>query len=197
VVTERRNALNRARDLRLLARAFQRCSGDEAHRLASRAFGWGTPRHTRDFSSSAAAELREGASVWHQPPWDVELHPRVRGNPSFRAVTALRDASLERAELRARMQEERREEARFWDDLFGSGELALAGLVLRSPGDRSRVVRLVRDCLRSPDRHVRLTDGSRVQIFPPADPGAVAEVAAPDGYLYLRAFRLRRTEVAR
>ncbi|HEX8454461.1 MAG TPA: TIGR02677 family protein [Longimicrobium sp.] len=197
VVTERRNALNRGRDLRLLAQAFQRSSNDEAHRLASRAFGWGTPRHTRDYSSSAAPELLERASVWHQPPWDVELHPRVRGNPSFRAVTALRDASLERAELRARMQEERREEARFWDDLFGTGELALEGLVLRSPGDRSRVVRLVRDCLRSPDRHVRLTDGSRVQILPPADPAAVAEVAAPDGYLYLRAFRLRRTEVAR
>lgn len=127
----------------------------------------------------------------------MELHPRVRGNPSFRAVTALRDASAERAELRARMQEERREEARFWDDLFGAGELALDGLVLRSAGDRSRVVRLVRDCLRSPDRHVRLTDGSRVQILPPSDPAAVAEVAAPDGYLYLRAFRLRRTEVAR
>jgi len=197
VVTERRNALNRGRDLRLLARAFQRCTPDEAHRLASRAFGWGTPRHTRDYSSSAAPELLEDASVWHQPPWDVELHPRVRGNPSFRAVTALRDASAERAELRARMQEERREEARFWDDLFGAGELALDGLVLRSAGDRSRVVRLVRDCLRSPDRHVRLTDGSRVQILPPSDPAAVAEVAAPDGYLYLRAFRLRRTEVAR
>jgi uncharacterized protein (TIGR02677 family) len=197
VVTERRNALNRGRDLRLLARAFQRCVSDEAHRLASRAFGWGTPRHTRDYSSSAAPELLEKASVWLQPPWDVELHPRVRGNPSFRAVTALRDGSVERAVLRARMQEERREEARFWDDLFGAGELALEGLVLRSPGDRSRVVRLVRDCLRSPDRHVRLTDGSRVQILPPADPAAVAEVAAPDGYLYLRAFRLRRTEVAR
>ena len=197
VVTERRNALNRGRDLRLLARAFQRCGSDEAHRLASRAFGWGTPRHTRDYSSSAAPELLEDASIWHQRPWDVELHARVRGNPSFRAVTALRDASVERAELRARMQEERRKEARFWDDLFGTGELSLDGLVLRSPGDRSRVVRLVRDCLRSPDRHVRLTDGSRVQILPPADPAAVAEVAAPDGYLYLRAFRLRRTEVAR
>jgi uncharacterized protein (TIGR02677 family) len=194
VVTERRNALNRGRDLRLLAQAFGRCGNDEAHRLASRAFGWGTPRHVRDYSSSAAPELLEDASVWHQPPWDVELHARVRGNPSFRAVTALRDASLERAELRARMAEERREEARFWDSLFGTGELALDGLVLRSPGDRSRVVRLVRDCLRSPDRHVRLADGSRVQILPPADPAAVAEVAAPDGSLYMRAFRLHRTE---
>jgi uncharacterized protein (TIGR02677 family) len=196
VVTERRNALNRGRDLRLLAQAFGRCGNDEAHRLASRAFGWGTPRHVRDYSSSAAPELMEGVSVWNQPPWDVELHPRVRGNPSFRAVTALRDASLQRAELRARMAEERREDARFWDALFGAGELALDGLVLRSPGDRSRVVRLVRDCLRSPDRHVRLADGSRVQIFPPHDPAAVAEIAAPDGYLYLRSFRLRRTEVA-
>jgi uncharacterized protein (TIGR02677 family) len=196
VVTERRNALNRGRDLRLLARAFQRSGNDEAHRLASRAFGWGTPRHTRDYSSSAAPELLEGASVWEQPPWDVELHPRVRGNPSFRAVTALRDASVQRAELRARVLEEKREEARFWDELFGDGELSLHGLVLRSPGDRGRVVRLVRDCLRSPDLRVRLADGSRVRISPPADPSDVAEVAAPDGYLYLRAFRLHRTEAA-
>ena len=197
VVTERRNALNRGRDLRLLAQAFQRCTHDEARRLASRAFGWGTPRHTREYGSDAAPELLADASVWLQPPWDVELRARVRGNPSFRAVTTMRDASVERAELRARTLAERREEAHFWDDLFGAGELALEGLVLRSAGDRSRVVRLVRDCLRSPDRHVRLSDGSRVQIFPPADPGAVAQVAAPDGYLYLRAFRLRRTEAAR
>jgi hypothetical protein len=59
------------------------------------------------------------------------------------------------------------------------------------------VVRLVRDCLRAPDRHVRLPDGSRVEILPPEDPRAVAEVAAPDGFLYVRAFRLRRTEGAR
>jgi uncharacterized protein (TIGR02677 family) len=45
VVTERRNALNRARDLRLLAHAFRRAkSDDDAHRLASAAFGFGTPR---------------------------------------------------------------------------------------------------------------------------------------------------------
>jgi hypothetical protein len=81
--------------------------------------------------------------------------------------------------------------------MFHEGELMLDGLVLRSSGDRGRVVRLVRDCLRAPGREVRLTDGSRVEILPPADPGAVAEVAAPDGFLYVRAFRLRRTTAAR
>ncbi len=55
------------------------------------------------------------------------------------------------------------------------------------------MVKLVRDCLRAPAGQVRLTDGSRVHILPPADPAAVAEVAAPDGVLYVRAFRLRRT----
>ncbi len=62
VVTERRHALNRGRDLRLLAQAFRRLpgthAGDEAaHRLAATAFGWGSPRHTRAFNADAAAEL--------------------------------------------------------------------------------------------------------------------------------------------
>jgi uncharacterized protein (TIGR02677 family) len=198
VVTERRNALNRARDLRLLAQAFRRAAtDDDAHRLASVAFGWGTPRHMRDYNVNAAAELDPEASVWAQPPWDVELRARVRGNPSFRAVTAMGDRSLEKAELRARVLEQKRAESRFWDGVFRDGELVLDGLTLRSAGDRSRVVRLVRDCLRSPDRHVRLTDGSRVEILPPDDRQAVAEIAAPDGVLYVRAFRLRRTEAAR
>jgi uncharacterized protein (TIGR02677 family) len=198
VVTERRNALNRARDLRLLARAFHRVeSDDEAHRLAATAFGWGTPRHMRAYSADAAAELDPDASVWHQPPWDVELRARTRGNPGFRAVTAMGDRSLQKAELRARMLEQKRAEARFWDSVFHDGELMLDGLALRTAGDRSRVVRLVRDCLRAPDRHVRLSDGSRVEILPPEDPRTVAEIAAPDGFLYVRAFRLRRTEAAR
>ncbi|MBB4634615.1 TIGR02677 family protein [Longimicrobium terrae] len=197
VVTERRNALNRARDLRLLAQAFRRAeSDDDAHRLASAAFGWGTPRHMRAYNADAAAELDPGASVWLQPPWDVELRPRVRGNPSFRAVTPMADRGIQKAELRARVLEQKRAESRFWDTVFGDGDLALDGLALRSPGDRSRVVRLVRDCLRSPDRHVRLTDGSRVEILPPDDPRQIAEIAAPDGFLYLRAFRLRRTPSA-
>jgi uncharacterized protein (TIGR02677 family) len=198
VVTERRNALNRARDLRLLARAFHRAATDgDAHRLAAAAFGWGTPRHMRAFSADTAAELDPDASVWLQPPWDVELRARVRGNPNFRAVTPMEDRSLQKAELRARALEQKRAEARFWDSVFRDGELVLDGLALRSAGDRSRVVRLVRDCLRAPDRHVRLTDGSRVEILPPEDSQAVAEVAAPDGVLYVRAFRLRRTEAAR
>jgi uncharacterized protein (TIGR02677 family) len=198
VVTERRNALNRARDLRLLAQAFRRAaSDDDAHRLASVAFGWGTPRHMRAYSRDAAAELDSGASVWLQPPWDVELRARVRGNPNFRAVTPMEDRSVQKAELRARVLEQKRAEVRFWDSVFRDGELVLDGLSLRSAGDRSRVVRLVRDCLRAPDRHVRLTDGSRVEILPPEDPRSIAEVAAPDGFLYLRAFRLRRTEAAR
>jgi uncharacterized protein (TIGR02677 family) len=197
VVTERRNALNRARDLRLLARAFHRAATDgDAHRLAAAAFGWGTPRHMRAFSADTAAELDPDASVWLQPPWDVELRARVRGNPNFRAVTPMEDRSLQKAELRARALEQKRAEARFWDSVFRDGELVLDGLALRSAGDRSRVVRLVRDCLRAPDRHVRLTDGSRVEILPPEDSQAVAEVAAPDGVLYVRAFRLRRTEAA-
>ena len=198
VVTERRNALNRGRDLRLLAHAFRRAaSDDEAHRLAAAAFGWGTPKHVRAYNADAAAELDPDASVWLQPPWDVELRARVRGNPNFRAVTPMEDRSLQKAELRARVLEQKRAEARFWDSVFRDGELVLDGLTLRSAGDRSRVVRLVRDCLRAPDRHVRLTDGSRVEILPPDDPQAVAEVAAPDGFLYVRAFRLRRTEAAR
>jgi len=198
VVTERRNALNRGRDLRLLAQAFRRAANDDdAHRLAAAAFGWGTPRHMRAFSADAAPELDPDASVWLQEPWDVELRARVRGNPGFRAVTTLGDHSLQRAELRARVREEKLDEERFWNTLFGAGELALDGLVLRSAGDRARVVRLVRDCLRSPDRHVRLPDGTAVQIIPPASPAAVAEVAAPDGMLYVRAFRLRRTGAAR
>jgi len=197
VVTERRNALNRARDLRLLAHAFTRAPGDEeAHRLAAAAFGWGTPRHLREYNADSAAELDPDASVWLQPPWDVELRARVRGNPTFRAVTGMRDRSLERAELRARVREQRRREEQFWDTMFQGGELSLDGLVLRSAADRGRVVRLVRDCLRAPGRQVRLTDGSRVHVLPPADPGAVAEVAAPDGFLYLRAYRLRRTAAA-
>jgi uncharacterized protein (TIGR02677 family) len=198
VVTERRNTLDRARDLRLLAQAFRRTADvDEAHRLAAAAFGWGTPRHVRAYTADAAPELDPDVSVWLQPPWDVELRARVRGNPAFRAVTTMRDRSVERAELRARVLEQKREEERFWDSVFHGGELALDGLVLRSPGDRARVLRLVRDCLRSPDHHVRLTDGSRVQILPPADPAAVAEVPAPDGWLYVRPFRLRRMEAAR
>jgi uncharacterized protein (TIGR02677 family) len=197
VVTERRNALNRGRDLRLLARAFRRAeTDDDAHRLAAAAFGWGSPHHMRAYSADAAAELDPDASVWLQPPWDVALRARVRGNPSFRAVTAWEDRGPQKAELRARVLEQKRAEARFWDSVFRDGELVLDGLALRSAGDRSRVVRLVRDCLRSPDRHVRLTDGSRVQILPPDDPQAIAEVAAPDGVLYVRAFRLRRTEPA-
>jgi uncharacterized protein (TIGR02677 family) len=194
VVTERRNALNRARDLRLLAFAFLRApSDDEAHRLAAEAFGWGTPKHVRDYNADAAAELDPDVSVWLQPPWEVELRPRVRGNPTFRAVTGMRDRSLERAELRARVLEQKRAEVRFWDQMFREGEMALDGLVLGSAGDRQRVVRLVRDCLRAPGRQVRLTDGSRVRILPPADAGTVATVEAPDGTLYLRAFRLQRT----
>lgn len=198
VVTERRNALNRSRDLRLLAQAFRRAgSDDDAHRLAAAAFGWGTPRHMRAYSADAVRDLDPEASVWLQPPWDVELHPRVRGNPNFRAVTRMVDRSVERAELRARVLEQKRAEQRFWDSVFHDGELVLDGLILRTPGDCSRVVRLVRDCLRSPDRHVRLADGSRVEILPPEDLRTIAEIAAPDGLLYLRAFRLRRTEAAR
>lgn len=198
VVTERRNTLNRARDLRLLAFAFRRAAtDDDAHRLASAAFGWGTPRHMRAYNADAAPELDPQGGVWDQPPWDVELRPRLRGNPSFRAVTPMEDRSVQKAELRARVLEQKRAEARFWDSVFREGELVLDGLTLRSPGDRSRVVRLVRDCLRAPDRHVRLSDGSRVEILPPDDPRSVAEIAAPDGLLYLRAFRLRRTEAAR
>lgn len=197
VVTERRNALNRARDLRLLANAFRRAPSDEdAHRLAARAFGWGTPRHMRDYAVDAAPELDPDASVWLQPPWEVQLRARVRGNPTFRAVTEMGDRSLERAELRARVLEQKREEARFWDGMFAAGELSLDGLVLRSAGDRGRVVKLVRDCLRAPAGRVRLADGSRVHILPPADPAIVAEVAAPDGILYVRAFRLRREAAA-
>lgn len=198
VVTERRNALNRARDLRLLATAFHRAeSDDDAHRLAAAAFGWGAPRHMRAFGADAAAELDPEASVWVQPPWDVELRPRVRGNPNFRAVTPMADRSLQKAELRARVLEQKRAEARFWDSVFRDGELVLDGLALRSAGDRSRVVRLLRDCLRAPGRNVRLSDGSRVQVLPPENPQTVAEIAAPDGFLYVRAFRLRRTEAAR
>jgi uncharacterized protein (TIGR02677 family) len=194
VVTERRNALNRARDLRLLAQAFRRArTDDDAHRLASAAFGWGAPRHMRAYNADAAPELNPESGVWDQPPWDVELRPRVRGNPNFRAVTPMEDRTLQKAELRARVLEQKRAEVRFWDSVFRDGELVLDGLALRSAGDRSRVVRLVRDCLRSPDRHVRLTDGSRVEILPPADPRSIAEIAAPDGFLYVRAFRLRRT----
>jgi uncharacterized protein (TIGR02677 family) len=197
VVTERRNALNRARDLRLLAHAFRRApSDDEAHRLAAAAFGWGTPRHMRDFGADAAAELDPEVSVWLQPPWDVELRARIRGNPTFRAVTEMRDRSIERAELRARVLEGKRQEARFWNAMFRDGELSLDGLVLASAGDRGRVVRLVRDCLRAPGRQVRLTDGSSVHILPPDDPADIAQVAAPDGLLYVRAYRLRRTEAA-
>lgn len=193
VVTERRNALNRGRDLRLLAQAFRRASSDDdAHKLAAAAFGWGTPRHLRTYTADAATELDPEASVWLQPPWDVELKPRLRGNPSFRPVTSLRDRSLQRAELRARMLAQKLEDERFWNDLFDGGDLALDGLVLRSPGDRARVVRLMRDCLRAPDGRVRLADGSRVRMLVPPERDAVAEVAAPDGYLYVRAFRLRR-----
>jgi hypothetical protein len=178
--------------------AFRRAPDDEAaHRLAAAAFGMGTPRHTRAFNADAAAQLDADASVWLQPPWDVELKARTRGNPNFRGVTILRDRSIPRAELRARALERKREEERFWNGLFRGGELALDGLVLGSPGERSRVVRLVRDCLRAPERAVRLADGSRVEILPPADPAAVAEVVGPDGVLYVRAFRLRRTEEAR
>jgi uncharacterized protein (TIGR02677 family) len=198
VVTERQHALNRGRDLRLLAMAFRRAaSDDDAHRLAAVAFGWGTPRHIRAYNADAAPELDPAASVWLQPPWDVELKARVRGNPGFRGVGTMRDQSLERAALRAQALERKREEERFWDALFLGGELSLDGLVLRSPGDRSRVVRLVRDCLRAPDRHVLLADGSRVEIFPPGDSSAVAEIAAPDGLLLVRAFRLRRTGALR
>lgn len=198
VVTERRNALHRARDLRLLARAFSHANNDEdAHRLASAALGFGTPRHMRDYGADAAAELDPDASVWLQPPWDVELRPRVRGNPNFRAVTPMEDRSLQKARLRESVREERRAEARFWNTLFRDGDLVLDGLALRSAGDRSRVLRLVRECLRAPDRHTRLSDGSRVHILPPEDPGSIAEIAAPDGVLYVRALRLRRTEAGR
>jgi uncharacterized protein (TIGR02677 family) len=195
VVTERRHALNRGRDLRLLALAFRRAPCDEhAHRLAAAAFGWGTPRHTRVYTADAAPELDPDASVWHQPPWDVELHARKQGNRSFQGVTTLRDRSLERAALRAGARDRKDEEARFWNVLFGGGDLPLDGLVLRSPRERARVVRLVRDCLRAPGRAVRLEDGSSVEIVAPSDPGAIAEVAAPDGILYTRAYRLRRSE---
>ncbi|HET7233703.1 MAG TPA: TIGR02677 family protein [Longimicrobium sp.] len=197
VVTERRHALNRGRDLRLLALAFRRAPNDEhAHRLAALAFGWGTPRHTRVYTADAAPELDPEASVWHQPPWDVELHARKQGNRTFQGVTTLRDRSLERAALRVEARERKAEEVRFWNSLFHGGELKLDGLVLRTPRERTRVVRLVRDCLRAPGRSVRLEDGSTVQVLPPADPSAVAEVVAPDGVLYTRAYRLRRTGAA-
>jgi uncharacterized protein (TIGR02677 family) len=195
VVTERRNALNRGRDLRLLADAFRRAAtDDDAHRLAARAFGWGTPRHVRAFAADGAAEFEGEVSVWHQPPWEVELKARVRGNPTFRAVTAMRDRSVDRAELRARVLEERREEQRFWNALFQGGDLALDGLKLRTAGDRTRVLRVVRGCLRSPNGHVRLPDGTRVTLHPPQEAGRVAEIAAPDGTLYVPAFRLTRAE---
>ncbi|HEU0080092.1 MAG TPA: DUF2397 family protein, partial [Longimicrobiaceae bacterium] len=81
VVTERRHALNRERDLHLLAMAFRRAPDDEhAHRLAAIAFGWGTPRHTRAHDADAEHDLDPEVSVWLQPPWDVELHSRIRGN---------------------------------------------------------------------------------------------------------------------
>jgi len=198
VVTERRTSVNRARDLRLLAHAFRRAaSDDDAHRLAAAAFGWGTPRHMRAYNADAAPELDPDASVWLQDPWDVELRPRVRGNPTFRAVSTLGDQSLARADLRARVHAQKEEEDRFWSALFAGGELALDGLRLRSPAERARVLRLVRDCLRSPYGRGRLPDGTRVAVVPPADPAQMAEVAAPDGTLYLRAFRLRPVGSAR
>ncbi|HEU4560712.1 MAG TPA: TIGR02677 family protein, partial [Longimicrobium sp.] len=194
VVTERRHALNRGRDLRLLAQAFRRLPGDDdAHQLAAIAFGWGTPRHTRAYNADAAPELDPSVSVWLQPPWDVELKARVRGNPNFRAVERMGDSSLERARLREEALERRREEERFWNELFAGGELRLDGLALRSPADRSRVVRLVRDCLRAPGRATRLADGTQVRIVPPADAGSIAAVHAPDGVLYVRDFRLLRS----
>jgi uncharacterized protein (TIGR02677 family) len=194
MVTERRHALNRGRDLRLLAQAFRRLpEDDDAHRLAAAAFGWGTPRHTRVYNADAAPELVPDVSVWLQPPWDVELRARVRGNPTFRAVEALGDRSLDRARLREEALVRRLDEERFWNDLFAGGELRLDGLALRTPRDRARVVRLVRDCLRAPGQSVRLADGSRVRIVAPAGSDAPAAVSAPDGVLYLRPFRLLRT----
>lgn len=202
VVTERRHALNRGRDLRLLAQAFRRLPGtpagdEEAHRLAAAAFGWGSPRHTRVYNADAAPELDLDTSVWLQAPWDVELKARVRGNPTFHGVETVGDTSLERARLREAALARRREEERFWNELFADGELRLDGLVLRSPADRGRVVRLMRDCLRAPGRSLRLADGSRVRIVPPASAETIATVQAPDGVLYVRDFRLlRSTEAA-
>jgi uncharacterized protein (TIGR02677 family) len=198
VVTERRNAVNRARHLRLLAHAFRRAAtDDDAHRLAAVAFGWGTPRHVRAFNADHAPDLDPDASVWLQEPWQVELKARVRGNATFRAVSTLADQSIQRAELRARIRDEKRQEERFWNELFERGELSLDGLVLRSPADRARVVGLLRDCLRSADGRTRLADGSRVEVIAPPEAAAVAAMSAPDGTLYVRAFRLRRAEAAR
>lgn len=195
MVLDRARVVDRRRDLELLALSFRNAASDEeTNRIAAYAFGWSSPQHMYRYVLSEL-EINAVESPWLQPPTEVELRAAVRGNREFQAITPVRDKRAERAALRLRRAQEKAEERRFWDKLFNSGELLLINLTLPNSTALNRVTRVMRDCLRDPERTTRLLDGTVVQLHLPEDREAVAEVRVPDGILYTRPYRLTRQGV--
>lgn len=191
IVLERRASADRPQDLENLALAFRRAPSDDfAHELAGVAFGLGTPRHQSRYSL-AEDDVRPHESVWRQDPWRIELRPATRGNREFQAVSTVTDRSAQRALLRQRRAMERAQEKQFWDTLFATGPVNVAGLTLGDHAALNRVWAIVRTCLRDPGGRTSLMDGSTLRLRPSAD-GEIGEMRCPGGVLYVRGFVLER-----
>ena len=197
MVLERQSVVDRKRELERLALAFRNTSSDDrAHEIAATAFGWGSPSHMYAYAAGEV-DLNPAVSSWLQPSLQIPLRPALRGNREFQAVTPIRDRRAERARLRLERAAEKERARAFWSALFRDGEVTLDDLTLADAAALNRVTRLVRDCVRSPDRQVRLPTGGTVRLHLPDDPSLVGEVKTPGGVYHTRPFRLvHRAETA-
>jgi uncharacterized protein (TIGR02677 family) len=193
IVLERQSVANRRQDLERLAAAFRHAPSDAfADQLASVAFGWGCPSHMHEYQI-ASEDLSPTESVWAQPPWMVELRPQLPGNPRLSRVTPARDRTRRQAELRREKARLLEQERRFWDHIFAEGKVVLDELRLPDAEALNQITQLVRDCIRSEDRSVWLSDGSQVRLILPADTDAMGRVLVPGGIYYTRQFTLSRS----
>jgi hypothetical protein len=102
------------------------------------------------------------------------------------------DRSLEQAALLEQEQIRLRREAERWDEIFRHGEVDLGRLSLDDAAVRDRILDVLGDCLAAPAHVGVASDGSRVDLLPPADADAIGELDAPDGVLVTPRYRLRR-----
>ncbi len=192
IVLDRGSTVDRKKDLERLALAFRKAPSDlAAAEIAAEVFDWGTPEHMYAFTGTSD-EVNDEESVWVQEPWALPLKPNTRGNPQFGRITPVKDRRLERALLRKKRAEERQEIMNFWEGLFAEGAVSLDDLEVPDNQSLNRVTRLVRDCIRSPDRYAHLEDGTVVRLSLPTDLSRLGEVRCPQGVYYTRAYVLTR-----
>lgn len=153
---------SRKRDYLHLAQWFEQCEVlEDAHKLSGVVFGLS---HTRHLYTDGHQTENIYSDVWDEPPYELELKPRVRHYREKTKATAIQDHSKNKEQARQAYIEEVREKKELMEALVQDGKIVLGEIEHVPLRSRKMVLTWVARALGNKENIVKTEFGTRMKL---------------------------------